>query len=51
MSKQTMTKIEATAALASAIAAAIAEAQKAGLSAGDVQRVLDPITELLGKDE
>ena len=51
MSKQTASKIEATAALVSALATAIAAAKQAGLDASEISRAIEPITELLSNDE
>jgi hypothetical protein len=51
MSKATLTKIEASAAFTQALAQAIAEAKAAGLSAGDVLKAIEPITDHLANDE
>lgn len=50
MSKTTMTKIDAVAALTAALAAAIRDAQAAGLSASEVIRAIEPLTETLAED-
>ena len=51
MSKQTATKIDATAALSAALAAAINEAKAAGLSAVEIAKAIEPFAEILQADE
>ena len=51
MSKATVNKIEATAALTAAVAAALTAASQAGLSASEIMRAIEPLTETVAEDE
>jgi UDP-N-acetylmuramyl pentapeptide synthase len=51
MSKATLNKIEAAAALTSALAAAIAAAKAAGLETDEIVRAFEGMTEIMGTDE
>jgi hypothetical protein len=51
MSKATMSKIEATATLMASVAAAIKAAHEAGLSAADILRAIEPLTETVSEEE
>ncbi len=51
MSKQTMSKINATAALTVRLAEAIEAAKEGGLSAAEIVKAIEPITDVLNEDE
>ena len=51
MSKTTLNKIEATAALTTALAAAISAARAAGLDATEISRAIETLTEIINADE
>jgi len=51
MSKTTMTKLDATAALTAALTQAVTAAAKAGLSTDEINRAIEAVTEILSTDE